>query len=268
MIDPALAPWLAAVFGLLAGSFLNVCIARLPLDYSIVSPRSHCPHCGAFIAAYDNIPVVSWLLLGGRCRHCRARISWRYPLVEALAAFCCWLAVAQWGATWAGLRLALFAIIVIELAFTDIEARILPDEFTKGGFVLGLFLAAIEPLPQGLVALLLPASASPRLASFVGALAAALLCAGGIWLIGYLYQRLRGREGLGLGDVKMIAFFGVFLGLEATLLSLVLGSLLGAVIGMSYIYVRRKDPATYELPYGAFLGAAALLTAFLQPFLK
>jgi leader peptidase (prepilin peptidase) / N-methyltransferase len=251
---------LAVVFGLLIGSFLNVCIARLPWDYSVVIPRSHCPHCGTFLAWFENVPVLSWLVLRARCRTCGAPISWRYPFVELLTAFCFGWAVHQSGATWAGLRLCVFAALLIGLVFTDLDWRILPDEFTIAGLGAGLVLAAIEPLPPGLLSFFYP-NASPRLLSLIEAAVGAFLVSGILWSVGALYARVRGREGLGLGDVKMLAMIGAFLGLESTLLVLVVGSALGSVIGLIWIKLRKLDPATYEMPFGSFLGAAALLVA-------
>lgn len=263
MIDVAL----AAVFGLLIGSFLNVCIARLPWDYSVAVPRSHCPCCGTFLAWYENIPVLSWVVLRARCRTCRARISWRYPLVELLTGACFGWAVHEAGWTWAGFRLCVLCALLIGLIFTDLDWRILPDEFTLGGLGSGLALSAIEPLPAGLLGLLYPA-ASARLLSLVEAALGALFVSGVLLMVGALYARLRHREGLGLGDVKMVAMIAAFLGFEPTLLVLVFGSVLGSVFGVVWIKARRLDAATYEMPFGSFLGVAALLVAlFGQGFL-
>lgn len=254
-------PHVAALFGLIFGSFLNVCISRLPYDESVVIPRSHCPRCGAWIAWYDNIPLLSYVLLGGRCRACRASISWRYPAVEALTAGLFWAAFALHGASWAAFKWSLFAAILVALIFTDLETRILPDEFTKSGVVLGLLLAPIAPLPPGLLSFLWPSVPAP-LMSLLDAAAAALLLSGGLWAMALAYERLRGREGLGFGDVKMLALLGAFLGLESALLVMVLASLTGSILGLAWVKLRGEDLNSYELPFGSFLGIAGLIIAF------
>ena len=265
MTDPALAPWLAGLFGLVIGSFLNVCIARLPWDYSVVQPGSHCPRCGRFLAWWENIPVLSWLLLRARCRTCKASISWRYPAVELATGLCFWWAVREQGAGWAGLRACAFGAILIDLIVTDLDWRILPDEFTIGGWYLGLALAAIEPLPPGLVSFFLPDQSSARFISFAEALAASFALAGGLAFVGWAYARYRGREGLGFGDVKMLGTIGAFLGLERGLLVILLGSLGGTVLGVLWIKLRGRSLADYELPFGSFLGIAALWVSLFPP---
>lgn len=267
MNDALLASTLAGLFGLIIGSFLNVCVSRLPHDYSVVTPRSHCPRCGALIAWFDNIPLLSFFLLRGRCRACRSAISFRYPLVEFTTAALFFWVFWRTGGGWTAVKWCLFASVLVELIFSDAETRILPDEFTKGGTVLGLALAPVAPLPDGLLAWLCrlwAPDAELALTSLVNAAGTSLLLAGGLWLVGALYQRIRGREGLGLGDVKMVAFLGAFLGLETALLALMAGSLLGSVLGLVWIRLRRADASTYELPFGSFLGAGALLAAATQ----
>ncbi len=254
----------AGGFGLLIGSFLNVCISRLPYDESVVSPRSHCPHCATMIAWYDNIPVLSYLFLLARCRHCHAAISARYPIVELITGVLFGVIVWRLGLDWAALKWCAFAAIVVELGFSDLETRILPDEFTKGGLLLGVVLSAIVPLPQGLLsfaAALIRPDASEAFASLINSLVAAAFLSGGLYMMGVLYQRFRGREGMGFGDIKMVAMLGAFLGLETALLGLMLGSLLGSVIGIIWITVRRASAAEYELPFGSFLALGSLLAA-------
>ena len=251
---------LALLFGLLIGSFLNVCIYRLPLDLSVVRPRSHCPNCQAMIAWYDNIPVLSFVLLRARCRKCGAVIPWRYPLVELLTGLSFGVAVLTLGPTWAAMKLSIFSAILITLFFSDLEERILPDEFTLGGTALGVVLASFIPM-AGLWRMLLP-GANPALVSMLESAFAAGFSALTLWGVGALYQKLRHKEGLGLGDVKMVAMIGAFLGLNGVLLTLMAGSTLGAVVGLLYILVSRKDASSYELPFGSFLAIAALLVAF------
>jgi leader peptidase (prepilin peptidase)/N-methyltransferase len=252
---------IAGLFGLLAGSFLNVCISRMPRDESVVAPRSQCPRCGALIHWYDNIPVLSFVILGARCRACRAHISWRYPLVEVLTAALFFLAWHQSGGGWPGVKWCIFAAILVELAVSDFETRILPDEFTLWGAVAGIVLSPVAHLPQGLLswaAIAFVPDATPAFCSTVNALGAAVLGGGGLWAMGAIYQRVRGREGLGFGDVKMVTFLGANLGLEAGLVAVMLGSLLGSVIGFIWIYLAKKRAAEFELPFGSFLAAGAL----------
>ncbi len=256
--------WLAAAFGLLFGSFLNVCISRLPDDYSVAIPRSHCPRCGAWISWFDNVPVLSFVLLGGRCRVCKSQISWRYPAVEALTGLLFFLAISTHGPTWAGLKWCIFGAWLVALIFTDIETRILPDEFTKSGWALGIMLAPIAPLPPGIAALFV-GSESAALTSLIDALVTSILLPLGLLAMALAYKRLRGIEGLGFGDVKMLGFLGAFLGFESALLTLMLGSLIGTVLGLLWIKIKKQDAATYELPFGSFLGVAALIVAFAGP---
>ena len=253
---------LAALAGLLIGSFLNVCIYRLPRDLSVVAPRSFCPECEKPIAWFDNVPLISYLVLRGRCRSCGGRIPMRYPIVELATAVSFFGAVWMLGLTAAAIKFCVFSAIDITLIFSDLEERILPDEFTLGGVAAGVIFAGFVPFNWGLVHLLLQRIENQRLASMVESLFAALFCGGTLWLVGFLYEKLRHREGLGFGDVKMVAMIGAFLGLQGALMTLIIGSLLGAVVGLCYIWFTGKDASTYELPFGSFLGAAALGVGF------
>ena len=252
---------LAALFGLLIGSFLNVCIHRMPRDESIVWPGSRCPSCRHPIAPYDNIPVLSWLLLQGRCRHCFTRIHWRYPLVEALTAALFALAVLTWGPTAAALKYILFSALCVTLFFTDLETRILPDEFTLGGLYAGLALSATVPQSGTPLPFLLPSWPS-ALASFLDAGLGASFGAGMFWLVAAVYAKVRGREGLGFGDVKMVAMLGAFLGLMNALAAILVACVLGSILGIAWIWLRKHSARQYELPFGSFLAAGALLVAF------
>jgi leader peptidase (prepilin peptidase)/N-methyltransferase len=252
--------WLAGLFGLLIGSFLNVCIHRMPRDLSVVRPRSFCPGCEKPIAWYDNIPVASYLVLGGRCRHCAGRIGWRYPLVEALTGALFFAAVQNHGMSPVALKYCVFSALIVGLVFMDLEELILADEFTLGGTLVGLALSMWVRFEDGPMHLLLPPF-NQRWLSLAEAGFAAAFTAGSLWLVGALYYRIRKREGLGLGDVKMTAMIAAFLGLQPALLALLVGSVLGAVIGLIYIWITRKDSSTYELPFGSFLGATALIVA-------
>ena len=256
---------LAAAFGLLIGSFLNVCIYRWPRDLSVVRPRSRCPECEAPIAWYDNIPVLSFGVLGGRCRRCRYAIPLRYPVVELLTALCFGWFVYRFGFTIEAGRWCLFSALLITLGFADAETRILPDEFTLGGIGAGLLLALVSPVPDVSahgVAWLFGVTPPERLLSLGEAVLGAVIPSGALWLGGAVFARIRHKEGLGFGDVKMTAMLGAFLGLKGALLTLAIGSTLGSVIGLAYLAITRKDAGSYELPLGTFLAAAGLLYAF------
>jgi leader peptidase (prepilin peptidase)/N-methyltransferase len=257
----------ALLIGLLIGSFLNVCIHRWPRDLSVVRPRSRCPVCETPIAAWDNIPLLSYLLLRGRCRKCQARISPRYPIVELATAAFFFYFVHSLGVTATAIKMCCFSAMLIALIFTDLEERILPDEFTIGGVVLGFVFAAFVPVPDitgAALFWLMGIEPSGRWTSLIESLVGATLPAVFLWGGGWLYYKIRHREGLGFGDVKLIAMVGSFLGLRGALITLIVGSIAGSILGYGYIKVTRKDPSTYELPFGTFLGAAALLAAILS----
>ncbi len=258
---------IAVTLGLLLGSFLNVCIHRWPNDLSVVKPRSFCPHCERPIAAYDNIPILSYLLLGGKCRHCKASISFRYPLVELLTGLCFAWFTALHGLTLTTAANCVFAFLLIGLSFSDLETLLLPDELTLGGTVAGLAFSLFVPVRDSsfaLTASLAGFHPAARWASFGEAVLGATVPAGIMWLIGYLFEKIRHKEGLGFGDVKMIAMIGAFLGLLGMLQTLILASIAGSVIGIIWLKLAGKETDTYQ-PFGTFLGAAALLTAILGP---
>lgn len=257
-------PVLVFLFGLALGSFLNVCIYRLPRGESVVSPRSRCPHCQRPIAAYDNIPLLSYVILRGRCRHCRARISVFYPLVELVTAALLVAIYLRHGFTPAGVKSTLLVLALVVLIITDLRERILPDRVTYLGLGVGLLLALWTPVGDGSAAALaraLTLTLSPRILSLADALLGALVWAGMLYAVGELFYRVRKIEGLGLGDVKMTAMLGAFFGLKLTLLTLLLGCLLGSTLGGLFMLLTRKS-RRYELPLGSFLGLAALVTLF------
>jgi leader peptidase (prepilin peptidase) / N-methyltransferase len=230
-----------AAFGLVWGSFLNVVIHRLPRGQSLATPPSTCPRCGRRIRPYDNIPIVSFLLLRGRCRDCGVRISPVYPAVEALtaAAFLVLHSRFHWGLHF--VTACVFAAGLIALGFIDYFHQILPDAITLPGLVLGLVYAVFRPD-----------------LSLRGALAGAVLGAGFLLAVYGAYYLLRNKEGLGLGDVTMMLFVGAYLGWRGALLTLVLASFSGALVGVFLIFFRKKD-MQHALPFGSFLAPAAFV---------
>lgn len=253
------------IFGLIFGSFLNVCISRLPAGKSIVRPASSCPKCGKPIKAYDNVPVVSYLFLRGRCRNCKMRISPLYPAVELLTGALFLFCYLEFGNSVLTLKWAAFSAILVVLIFTDWRERILPDKVNFTGLAFALATSFFVRPEDGTAAWIaarvfdFPPPA-PAL-SFADALIGAAFGGGLLWIVGEGYFRLRGREGMGFGDVKMMLMAGAFLGLRRTILTILAGSLLGAILGAIFIIASRKG-STYELPFGTFLGAAALLVVF------
>jgi len=253
--------YIAALFGLILGSFLNVCIYRLPLDLALTKPsRSFCPKCLGQIAWYDNVPLVSWLLLGRQCRRCQAPIPWRYPLVELLTALAFGAAVAKFGPGLEAFKLCFYAFLMIGCIFSDFEQFILPDEFTLGGIAAGLTFACLLPLPDPkLVPLILWNTFPLPFLNFLEAAAGAAVPPLLIWTLGAIMSRVLGRDALGFGDVKMVATMGAFYGLIPTLSTVLIGSLLGSLIGGTFIWILGRDRRNFELPFGSFLGAAALI---------
>lgn len=237
-------PVVALALGLIVGSFANVCIHRLPLRQSVVRPRSRCPHCGASISAWDNVPLLSYALLRGRCRFCRAPISIRYPLVEAANGVLYLGLALQLGPTSRTAVLMAFVTALLVLSLIDLDHRLLPDVITLPGIAIGL------------AASLLPGPPSP--------LAAAVGAAGGylaFWAVAEVYRRTRGVEGLGQGDWKMTAMIGAFLGWDQMLLAVFIASVAGTLVGLGLIALRRAD-GKYALPLGTFLGLAGIVVAF------
>jgi len=231
-----------AILGLAVGSFLNVCIHRLPRSGSIVHPPSNCPHCGYVLRWFDNIPVLSYAILGGRCRGCKAGISIRYPIVELVTMAIFVFHFQVFGPDILLVPRLLFACALIVLFAIDLEHHLLPNVITLPGIVVGLAFSAI--LPPGL------------LDAIIGVLAGG----GVLWLIGEVYYRYSGQEGMGGGDVKMLAMIGAFLGWKLMVLTLILSSFLGSIVGLLVLVVRRGG-MKHALPYGTFLSIAALVSS-------
>ncbi len=237
------------VFGLLIGSFLNVCICRMPKNESIVVPASHCPHCKKDILWCDNIPVISYLLLLGRCRFCKTRISYRYPLVELLTALLLTALFLGFGGTPKFFAYSVLVCGLIVATFIDFEIQEIPDEISLGGIVAGLVLAFIFPS--------IMAEAS-RLRGFLGSLIGAFAGGGSIYLLGIFGKFAFKKDAMGGGDVKLMAMIGSFLGLKLVMLAFFIAPFFGAVPG---IILKFKD-GRETIPYGPFLSLAAIVAIF------
>jgi leader peptidase (prepilin peptidase)/N-methyltransferase len=266
LIPPAVGYTVAAVFGAIIGSFLNVVIHRVPLEESIVFPNSRCPSCGAVIAFHDNIPVLSYVVLRAKCRSCKERISFRYPAVELLTA-AMFVAIAWHDGLSAALPFDLvFVSALLALVFIDAEHMILPNAITYPGIVFALvarvaipYLSAtphLDDLPslsQGAFAQM-PMWAT----SLAGALIGALIGGGSLWLMGWTWEKLRGIEAMGLGDVKMMFMVGAYLGWRLTILTIFFGVLTGSIIGILLMAWQRQRNMQMLLPFGVFLGLGAV----------
>ena len=253
------------LFGLVVGSFLNVCIARLPHDQSISTPRSHCPRCKTPIAWHDNIPLVSFLVLRAKCRSCGLPISWRYPLVELLNGLLFLWAYAAFGLTGeAGMAMLLCSALLV-ITFIDLDHQIIPDVITLPGMVIGLsaaplFMSALEP-PMALGMGRLFSSAGPYLTGFVNSLVGLVLGAAPLFIIGWLWEKFRKVEAMGGGDVKLMGMVGSFLGWKGAFLTIMLGALTGSVAGVALI-VLKKHEADKVIPFGPYLAVGTLFTLF------
>jgi len=251
-----LSPTLYLYFSLLTffggaciGSFLNVCIYRIPRDESIVRPRSHCPQCGTMIAWHDNIPLISYLLLRGRCRHCHASISPRYTVVEALTAF---LFIAIWlEYGWSTLT-PIYMLVVSGLilgTFVDLEHMIIPDRVSIGGMLAGLMLSAAVPALHGEVRVL-----DGVMASLIGLVTGA----GSLWLVAVLGKMAFKKDAMGFGDVKLLGAIGAFMGWEGVLFTVMLSSLAGSLVGLLFIFSGRHEWQS-RIPYGPYLALGAVI---------
>ena len=266
LVPPAVGYFLAGIFGAIIGSFLNVVIHRVPNEESIVFPNSRCPSCGAVIAFYDNIPVLSYLLLGAKCRRCKEHISFRYPAVELLTA-----AMFVAFAWHDGMSVALpfdlvFVSALLALIFIDAEHMILPNVITYPGIVFAVVARLAIPFLtrtphfEDLPSLLNGAFEGWPIwaASLGGAVIGAILGGGSLWLMGWVWERLRGVEAMGLGDVKMMFMVGAYLGWRLTIFTIFVGVLTGSIIGVLLMARQRERNMQMLLPFGIFLGIGAI----------
>ena len=279
--------------GLCFGSFLNVCIYRLPREKSVVTPRSACPHCGNLIPLYHNVPVLSWLILRGKCRSCKQPISPRYLVVELLTGALFLACYLHFGPTLAMVKCAVLGFLLFGLIFTDAETKLLPDAMTLPGLAIGIGLSLFVPV-NDLASRIMPGLVSPtmrgeiswRLWSLSDSLLGAAVGASFLYGAAAIYLRARGVEGMGFGDVKLMAMIGAFLGTKLTVLTIFAASLAGSLFGLSTVLAvwmkRRRRVAArgtstiearrrawqsarlalryYEMPFGVFLGSMALLS--------
>jgi leader peptidase (prepilin peptidase)/N-methyltransferase len=244
--EPVAAAYVTLV-GLVVGSFLNVCIHRLPLGLSVVRPRSRCPGCGKGIRWYQNVPIISWIALRGRCAECGQRISWRYPAVEALSGALVLGAWLLYGLTPAFPISAGFALALLVLFFTDYDHKLLPDAVTLTGFVAGLAVAWFNPFLDG-----------EGWSAVWSAVSGAGIGSGLLWGFGAAYGKLRGVEAMGLGDVKMMAMVGAFTGPAGVLFTIFGGSIVGSIVGVAMVPLKGRSLQD-TLPFGCFLAPAALV---------
>jgi leader peptidase (prepilin peptidase)/N-methyltransferase len=234
----------ALVIGLCVGSFANVVIWRWPENWSIIWPPSHCPRCFSAIVPHDNIPVLSWLMLRGRCRSCGGRISLRYPAVEVLVGLGFAAVVWRFGWTMTTLELSYFFFALVVVSFIDMDRMILPDIFTFSGMALGLIGAAINPER-----------------SFSDAVYGLALGGGVLWTVAFIYSRVRGEEGMGGGDVKLLAWIGATLGWKSVVFVLLFSSLLGSGAGL-VAAIRSRQGLQTRIPFGPYLALGAVVYAF------
>jgi len=266
LVPPVIGYVIAGVFGAIIGSFLNVVIHRVPLEESIVFPNSRCPSCGAVIAFYDNIPVLSYVLLRAKCRQCKEHISFRYPAVELLTA-ALFIAVAWHDGLSAALPFDLvFVSALLALVFIDAQHMLLPNVITYPGIVFALVARVAIPLLTGTPHFDdIPSLSHGALAgmplwvvSLAGALIGALIGGGSLWLMGWTWEKLRGIEAMGLGDVKMMFMVGAYLGWRLTILTIFVGVLGGSVIGILLMARQRERNMQMLLPFGVFLGLGGI----------
>jgi len=236
---------ISIIIGAMVGSFLNVCICRLPKGESIITPRSHCPQCQTLIRFYDNIPLLSYLLLHGKCRSCRAPISIQYPTVEGVTALGSLVLFLKFGISWEYLLYFLFLSALIVITVIDLYHQIIPDVISLPGVGIGLLASLVLPH-----------------LTFLNSLTGALLGGGSLFLVATLYQWFFKREGMGGGDVKLLAMVGAFLGWKAVILTILFSSFIGSITGIIFIAVKGKN-LKYAIPFGPFLSLGAVLSLFM-----
>ena len=241
--------FLLFLFGTIVGSFLNVCVCRLPKEESIVWPGSHCPHCNQLIHWYDNIPLLSFLLLRGKCRFCHKKISWRYPLIEFIAGLIPVWVVSQKGFGWEAVIFAILFWGLIIVTSVDFEHQIIPDEISIGGLILAVLASLLYPSIHGV---------QEWFQGGRSALLGAVAGAGSIYAMGEVGRLIFRKEAMGMGDVKLMGMLGALLGWKQVLLIFFIAPFFGAVVGLAVKYLQKTD----IIPYGPFLSLAAFVVVF------
>jgi len=231
--------------GACMGSFANVLIYRLPAGLSIVSPGSRCPSCGKGIRWFDNIPIFSYFILGGRCRGCKTTISPRYPLVEALSGLLFAAVMFRFGIQPVTVALSLFVWALVVITFIDLDHRIIPDVISLPGTVLGIAFSFAPGFPRP-----------------VDSLVGVVVGAGILFFVLYAYEKIMGEEGMGLGDVKLLAMIGAFLGWQALPITVLVSSLTGSLVGVGYALVKGESVRKFPVPFGPFLALGAIVHIF------
>jgi len=235
---------ISILLGAIVGSFLNVCILRLPNEESIIFPGSHCPQCKKPIQFYDNIPLVSYILLKGKCRYCKKTISIQYPFVEGITALSSFLLFVRFGLSLSYLLYLVFVAALIVITVIDLYHQIIPDVISLPGIGVGLLASLMNPQ-----------------ITFFNSFLGALLGGGSLFLVAIVYQWLFKREGMGGGDVKLLAMIGAFLGWKAVILTILLSSFIGSVTGIILMILKGKD-FKYAIPFGPFLSLGAVIALF------
>lgn len=275
------------ILGLVFGSFLNVCISRVPREQSVVHPRSHCMHCGTPLRWYDNIPLLSWMILRGRCRACNNKVSWRYPAVELLLGILFAILPAVFGSTWVMLKFCIFSFLLVGLIFMDAETGLLPREFTYPGIAIGLVLSWFALTDSAGTQLFLRAFGArlenARQLSLLDAAVGALVGAAFFYFAWGLYYLARKRHGLGFGDIALAAMSGAFLGLKLVVFVLFLAPVLTIIyfgvvllasslwdgagteesVSVKQISLKLGPALSQEIPFGVFLGISSLTAMFI-----
>jgi leader peptidase (prepilin peptidase) / N-methyltransferase len=244
MSPPVILNIFAFIFGAVIGSFLNVCICRLPKNESVVFPPSRCPQCGFKIPFYDNVPIISWLLLRGKCRSCKAPISPQYPLVELVNALLTLFLFMKFGPSFPFLVLFLFCSAMVVITFIDLEHQIIPDVISLPGIVAGFLFSFF--IPQ---------------LGWQNSLLGIVVGGGSLLVVAYGYELLTKKEGMGGGDIKLLAMMGAFFGWKAVFFIIFVSSLIGSVIGVTVMLIQKKD-SKLAIPFGPFLALGAILYIF------
>jgi leader peptidase (prepilin peptidase)/N-methyltransferase len=262
-MDPVLTYIFAFLFGAVVGSFLNVCVFRIPLGKSLIAPFSHCPRCKSPIRAYDNIPILSFFLLGGRCRSCRAPISVRYPLIEAMMAVFSVFLLLKFGLSPSYLISFIFVASLVVVSFIDLDHRIIPDTISLSGIVVGLLASFVRPGGQNdfLVRFAFRMVRGSIKTATLDSLLGVFIGGGLLYAVAVLFYWVTKKEGMGGGDIKLLAMIGAFLGWSSTLFTIMASSLIGSIVGVSLMFAKGVD-GKYAIPFGPFLSMGAVIYLF------